>query len=133
MTDGAELRKKLQIKAGARLLLVNVPHAFAEALVADADVRSVAPGEPFDGALVFCETPADVEAAAPSIIPALPSDGLLWFAYRKGAAAKRSGLSRDVGWSPLLALGFETVRSIAFDEEWTGLRFRQSSAVKARR
>jgi len=133
MVDGAELRKKLQVKVGARLLLVNVPQPFSAALVADTDVLSVAPGEAFDGALVFCEAPADVEAAVPSIIPALPADGLLWFAYRKGAAAKKSGLSRDVGWSSLLALGFETVRSIAFDEEWTGLRFRQSSAVNARR
>jgi hypothetical protein len=133
MIDGVELRKKLQIKAGARLLLVNVPNAFAAALVGNDDIRSAGPGEAFDGALAFCETPADVEAALPSIRPRLPADGLLWFAYRKGAAAKKSGLRRDVGWSSLLALGFETVRSIAFDEEWTGLRFRSSSAVKVRR
>ena len=133
MIDGEQLRKKLQIKAGTRLLLLQVPPAFSAALVAGGEIVTVKPGEAFDGAIAFCETPAEVEAFVPQLIPALPPDGLLWFAYRKGAAAKKSGLSRDVGWAPLLVQGFETVRSIAFDDEWTGLRFRHSSAVKARR
>jgi hypothetical protein len=133
MIDGSQLRKKLQVKPGTRLLLLKVPAAFAEAIVAGGEIVTVKPGEPFDGAIAFCETPAEVEALVPQLIPALPADGLLWLAYRKGAAAKKSGLSRDAGWSPLLAQGFETVRSIAFDDEWTGLRFRHSSVVKARR
>jgi hypothetical protein len=55
---------------------------------------------------------------------------LLWFGYRKGAAAETSGLSRDVGWQPLLDLGYTTVRSISFDDTWTGLRFRPAAKVK---
>jgi hypothetical protein len=133
MIDGAELRRKLQVKAGARMLLMQVPPAFASALTDGGEVVAIKPGNACDGAIAFCGSPAEVEALAPRVISVLPADGLLWFAYRKGAAAKKSGLSRDTGWSPLLELGFETVRSIAFDDEWTGLRFRHSSAVKARR
>ena len=133
MIDGAELRKKLQLKSGARLLLLQVPQLFASALTEGEEVVAIKPGNAFDSAIAFCQMPADVGVLVPQALAGLPADGLLWFAYRKGAAAKQSGLSRDSGWSPLLELGFETVRSIAFDDEWTGLRFRQSSAVKARR
>ena len=31
------------------------------------------------------------------------------------------------------AAGFETVRAVAIDEDWTGLRFRRSEFVKARK
>src|ERR1700709_2404800 len=124
MIDSAELLKKLQGKSGPGLWLLNVPRPFGEALTAGAEVEPVAAGEPYDGVIAFCENPSEVESFASQILPSLPTDGLLWFAYRKGAAGKQSGLSRDVGWSALTAAGYETVRSIAFDDLWTGLRFR---------
>ena len=133
MHDSVELLKKLQVKAGTRLWLINVPEHVAEALTAGAEVEPVRHGEPFDGAIAFCLNPTEVESFAGQILQGLPEDGLLWFAYRKGEAAKASGLSRDVGWTALNAKGFNPVRSIAFDDEWTGLRFRHDTMVKARR
>ncbi len=132
MTASAELLKKLQIKAGARLLLINVPRPLAETLTAGAEVEPVKFGEPFDGAIAFCENPTEVAAFAEQIGPALPKDGLLWFAYRKGAAGKTAGLTRDKGWDALEHAGFRPVRSISVDEEWTGLRFRPIEDVKAK-
>jgi hypothetical protein len=133
MLDSVELLKKLQIRSGARLWLINVPERIAEALTAGAEVEPVGHGEAFDGAIAFCANPTEVARFVTQILPGLPEDGLLWFAYRKGDAAKASGLSRDAGWSALNTAGFNPVRSIAFDEEWTGLRFRHDSMVKARR
>lgn len=132
MTESIELLKKLQIKAGARLLLINVPQTIAEALTAGAEVEPVKLGDSCDGALAFCDNPTEVAAFAAQILPKLPKDGLLWFAYRKGEAAKASGLSRDDGWSALAKAGFRPVRSISFDGEWTGLRFREAALVKSR-
>jgi hypothetical protein len=132
MAASAELLKKLQIKAGARLLLINVPRGIAETLTAGAEVEPVKFGEPFDGAIAFCENPTEVGAFAAQVVPSLPRDGLLWFAYRKGAAGKKAGLTRDEGWSALEKAGLRPVRSVAFDEEWTGLRFRASDDVKAK-
>ena len=131
MTASAELLKKLQIKAGAKLLLINVPLPIAETLTAGAEVEPVKFGEPFDGAIAFCENPTEVGAFAEQVVPQLPKGGLLWFAYRKGSAGKKAGLTRDVGWGPLDKAGFRPVRSISFDENWTGLRFRPSEDVKA--
>jgi hypothetical protein len=94
-------------------------------------VTIIGDGEPFGAALAFVETPLAVEAVLPAILLGLPEDGLLWFAYRKGLAAKATGLSRDVGWGPVYEAGYQPVRSIAFDAYWTGLRFREAGLVKA--
>jgi hypothetical protein len=132
MAASAELLRKLQIKAGARLWMINVPRAIAEALTAGAEVQPVKHGEPYDGVLAFCENPTEVSAFTAEVLPELPDDGLLWFAYRKGAAAKASGLSRDVGWEALEAAGYRAIRAIAFDDEWSGLRFRPAEKVASR-
>jgi len=131
MAQQASLAKKLQVKPGARLRLINVPPAIAKALAAEG-IKPIRAGGAFDGAIAFCETPDDVKRYSAELIAHLPEDGLLWFAYRKGDAAKKSGLSRDAGWSALQALSYRVVRSIAFDDEWTGLRFRPIEKVKSR-
>lgn len=131
MTESAALLKKLQIKAGAKLLLLNVPADVAATITAGAEVETVKAGSACDGILAFAETPAEVDKFARQALKALPPDGLLWFAYRKGAAAKASGLSRDQGWEALAAANWRPVRSVAIDEEWTGLRFKPVELVKS--
>ena len=132
MLASTELIKKLQVKAGVKLWLINVPRDIAEALTAGAEVEPVKPGESYDGVIAFCETPAEVDSFARQALDGLPEDGLLWFAYRKGEAAKESGLSRDEGWQSLGAEGFRPVRSVAIDDTWTGIRFRPKALVKAK-
>jgi hypothetical protein len=132
MVESTELLKKLQIKAGSRLWLINVPSDIAETLTAGAEVEPVKAGDPYDGAIAFCETPAEVEVLAGRAVAALPEDGLLWFAYRKGEAAKASGLNRDSGWKALDEAGYRPVRSVSIDETWSGVRFREKAKVKAK-
>ena len=128
--DSVELLKKLQVKVGARLWLINVPRPIAEAITAGAEIETVKDGEPCDGVIAFAANPTEVVTMAVQALKVVPRDGLLWFAYRKGAAAKTSGLSRDTGWEPLRDAGWDTVRSISIDESWTGLRFRPVDLIK---
>ncbi len=121
--------RKLQIKPGARLKLIAAPAGIAATLGEGVDL--VGQGMAWDAAVAFCETPEDVRRHAGEAMKGLVEDGVLWFAYRKGEAAKRSGLSRDLGWAPLGEAGYRGVRSIAFDDVWTGLRFREISKVRA--
>ena len=42
----------------------------------------------------------------------------------KGTSKKyKCDFNRDTGWDELKAAGFDTVRAVAIDEDWTGLRF----------
>ena len=128
--ESVGLIKKLQIKPGQKLWLVNVPSEFAEALTAGAEVEIAKPGEACDGVIAFAHSPPDVQKLAKQALAVLPRDGLLWFAYRKGAAGKAAGLTRDTGWEPLRAAGWDTVRSVSIDDNWTGLRFRADELIK---
>jgi len=129
MTTPTELLHKLQIRAGTKLWLINVPQEIAEEITAGAEVEPVSGDSYYDGVLAFFGSPAEVEAMAPRILAELPPDGLFWVAYRKGEAGKAAGLTRDVGWAPLEGAGLRPVRAVALDEEWSALRFRPEKVV----
>ena len=64
------------------------------------------------------------------IVPKTDGDVVLWFAYPKGTSKRVAGeINRDTGWEPLLSAGFETVRLVAIDEDWSALRFRRAAYV----
>jgi hypothetical protein len=57
---------------------------------------------------------------------------VVWFAYPKGTSKKyKSEINRDNGWQILGELGFEGVRGVAIDEDWSALRFRRVEFIKA--
>jgi hypothetical protein len=126
-SETAELMKKLQLKAGGRLLVVGAPAKFKAVL----DPIAAPAGEPCEGALVFCEGASDVDAWAAKAIAAAPEDGLLWFAYRKGEAGMAAGIGRDIGWEVLTRLGYRGVRMVSLDDEWSAKRCRETAKVKA--
>jgi hypothetical protein len=128
MTVPTELIKKLQVKAGAKLWLINVPRAVAEALTSGAEVEVVPGGEGCTGVIAFCETPAEIGAFIAQVLEKLPEDGLLWLAYRKGNPA----FNRDRGWDALGEHGLRPVRQVAVDEVWSALRLRPTALVKAK-
>ena len=132
MTAPTELLHKLQIKAGARLWLINVPQSIAKEITAGAEVEPVHEKDEYDGVLAFFDSAAEVEALTSRILAEMPPDGLLWVAYSKGETAKASGLNRDLGWSPLDKAGWRPVRQVAINAEWSGLRFRPKAMVKAK-
>lgn len=131
MTAPTELLHRLQIKAGTKLWLINVPAHIVEEITAGAEVEPVTGDSYYDGVLACFNGPAEVEAMAPRILAELPPDGLFWVGYRKGEAGKTAGLTRDLGWAPLEAAGLRPVRAVSLDDEWSALRFRPKDKVKA--
>jgi hypothetical protein len=55
-------------------------------------------------------------------------------AYPKGTSKKyQCEFNRDSGWTTLGAAGFEPVRVVAIDEDWSALRFRRVEYIKSMR
>ena len=55
----------------------------------------------------------------------------MWFAYPKGSSKRyRCGINRDTGWAALGKAGFEGVRMVAIDEDWSAVRFRRAEFIK---
>jgi hypothetical protein len=56
---------------------------------------------------------------------------VVWFAYPKQSSKKYvSEIDRDHGWAKLGAAGFEPVRMVAIDEDWSAVRFRRVDYIK---
>jgi hypothetical protein len=83
--------------------------------------------------LAFVTRKSEVDALAAQIAERTKGDAVVWFAYPKGTSKKlKCDFNRDTGWDALKDAGFDTVRAVAIDEDWTGLRFRRVKFIKAR-
>jgi hypothetical protein len=81
--------------------------------------------------LAFVTRKSEVDRLAPLIAKRARGDAIVWFAYPKGTSKKYTcDFNRDTGWTSLMKLGFDCVRSVAIDEDWTGLRFRRKEFIK---
>jgi hypothetical protein len=127
------LFKKLNLGSHQDILVLDAPESFDPELksLADVKVRRKAGKSPVAFAIAFVKTLAEVEAAAAALLPKAEGDAVIWFAYPKGTSKRyRCEFNRDNGWASVNAAGFETVRQVAIDEDWSALRFRRSEFVK---
>jgi hypothetical protein len=119
------LPKKLGIRAGARVALVDAPPDFHEVLgVIPENVSFVEPEEGnIDVAVCFSQSRAQLEERFLELKRKLAWTGGLWIAWHKNAVGVTPGLVentvRDIG----LAAGLVDNKVCAIDETWSGLRF----------
>lgn len=130
-----DLQRKFQFKNQRHMLVMNVPEevSFFVDELADADQVKHKPGKAdlFDFILVFAKTTAEISKFTGMISTHIAEDALLWFAYPKKSSKRYSSdVSREEGWNPLGALGYEPVRQVAVTEDWSALRFRHIKYIK---
>jgi hypothetical protein len=136
MASTAPVFDKLNLKPDhSEILVLNAPESFEPELrrLRGVTVRRELKGaSPVGFALAFVTKDAEVAALAKTLPPVLLGDAVLWFAYPKGTSKRyASELTRDTGaWNALGAAGFETVRMIAIDEDWTAKRLRRAEYIK---
>jgi hypothetical protein len=83
--------------------------------------------------LAFVTRQSEVDALAGPVAARAKGDAIVWFAYPKGTSKKyKCDFNRDTGWEILKAAGFDTVRAISIDDDWTALRFRRKEYIKSR-
>jgi hypothetical protein len=106
--SGTPLPKKLCIKEGARVALVNAPPDFEKAL-----------GALPEGAGSRAELVRRFESLAARIA----ADGSLWVAWPKRASGVETDLAEPYVRQHGLDVGLVDVKVCAVDETWSGLRF----------
>ena len=75
--------------------------------------------------------PRQVDAHAKALAKRAEGDAVIWFAYPKSSSKRyQTTLTRDNGWQALGDLGFEAVRMIAIDEDWSAKRYRRAEFIK---
>ena len=79
----------------------------------------------------FVTNQKEVDELTQAIGAIARTDEVIWFAYPKGTSKKYTcEFNRDTGWKELGKLGFEGVRMVAIDEDWSALRFRRVENIK---
>ena len=126
------LFKKLNLGKQTVIHVLNAPASFEAELSALADVqveRTVTGRSDF--AIAFVVTSAQREAASRTLAQACEGDAILWMVYPKASSKQyKCEFNRDSGWPALGDAGFEPVRMVAIDADWSALRFRRVEFIK---
>jgi hypothetical protein len=125
---------KLNLKDQKEILVLNAPESFEpelRTLKNVAIIRDLKKIKTASFSLGFVTTQKEVDALAPEVARKAEGDAIVWFAYPKGTSKKyKSQINRDNGWNVLGAEGFEPVRMVAIDEDWSAIRFRRVEFLK---
>ena len=128
------LFKKLNLGDHRDVCVIDAPDSFEPELTALDGVeitRDMKSAKSISFAICFVKNLKSVEAAAKSLKKA-KGDPVIWFAYPKASSKKYScEFNRDSGWASLGKAGFEGVRQVAIDEDWSAVRFRRVDHIKS--
>jgi len=138
MKEMEHLLKKLNYKDQDRICIINSNKGFIE------EIKKIRPGVRIDEEIdpkylynfffIFVKNTDELKETAPRSIHNLSADGILWFAYpRKNSKKYNSDLSRDTGWGLVIYHGFEPVRQVSVNEDWSALRFRDQRFIKRKK
>lgn len=126
---------KLNYKAQSEIAVINAPEEFLPVVNDMRPLTTIVtnPEQIQEGsfAIAFVKTQAEVDAVSTALAQKLNGDALLWLTYPKGSSKKyKCDFNRDTGWAALGKLGFEPVRMVAIDDDWSALRFRRVEYIK---
>ena len=125
---------KLNLKEQPELVVLDAPESFEPELkkLSGREVRrKVAGSRPITFAIAFVMKQSEVDRAARTLVPRLDGDATVWLAYPKGSSKRYTcDFNRDTGWTAMGEAGFEPVRMVAIDEDWSALRFRKAGFIK---
>jgi len=123
--SGTPLPKKLGLKEGSRIALINAPKDFARELgelPPDAQIVTRVT-KPIDIALLFVLTERALLRDFDKLAKKLASNGMIWVAWPK----KASGVATDLSEQRVRTIGLDSglvdVKICAIDEVWSGLKF----------
>ena len=125
---------KLNLKDQTDIVILNAPASFLpeiERLRGVTVRRTLSGAPPITFVLAFVTRRTELDAVASELTLRAAGDAVVWFAYPKGTSKRYTcDFNRDTGWQVLGAAGFEGVRQVAIDEDWSALRFRRAEFIK---
>jgi hypothetical protein len=128
------LFKKLNLGVHQEIAVFNAPDSFESELKQLKGVKIARdPVKPksIGFGLAFAVTQAQLDRVSKILAAASEGDAVIWFAYPKGTSKRyKCEFNRDSGWSVIRGAGFDSVRMVAIDGDWSALRFRRLEFVK---
>lgn len=129
--DTAALLKKMGIRTGQHVLIINAPARYQEktnALPVGIELAPCPQGG-YDGAHLFVQNAIELEELIGKTLASIPYDGLFWLSFPKKNANPQTDLSREIVWDRLEKFGLQPVAQVSIDENWTAIQFRPIARV----
>lgn len=118
------LIKKLGIKAGMKIAILNPPEDLWKELGEMPEVRAVAKlAKDMDFILCFSDSKKEFEKNFPKLGTALVANGMLWIGWPKKASKIPTDVNENIIRDFGLANGLVDVKVCAITEKWSGLKF----------
>lgn len=123
--SGTPLPKKLGLKEGSRIALINAPKDFARELGELPDDAQIVTRvtKPLDIVMLFVVTERALLRDFPKLAEKLAANGMIWVAWPK----KSSGVVTDLSFERVQRIGLDSglvdVKICAIDDVWSGLKF----------
>ena len=120
------LAKKLQIRPGAHVLVLDAPDGYlGELAPLPEGVQLVerAHGH-FDVVQAFVRTKAEVDRRAPIVVKSAKPGAVIWLCWPKQSAHVATDLNRDVLFEQAQQHGLRAVSNVSIDDTWSALRFK---------
>ncbi len=127
--SGTPLVKKLGIKPGDTVALVNEPLAFPRELVGlPPKVELVgADDNPKPGTLnvviLFLRSQAELKKLLPAMKTKIQQQGMIWTAWPKKASKIKTDLDENIIRDKGLSIGLVDIKVCAVNDIWSGLKF----------
>jgi hypothetical protein len=123
--SGTPLAKKLGIKEGSRIALVNAPKDFESELgeLPDSVQFVKRPTKSLDIIILFVSSEGALARDFAKFAARLTANGMMWIAWPK----KSSGVTTDLSEQRVQCIGLDAglvdVKVCAIDDTWSGLKF----------
>jgi hypothetical protein len=120
------LVKKLKIKPGSRIAVLNPPAGYSDALhplPEGVELLDALQGT-FDWIQVFVKSKAEIDVLAPGLVPALKPEALLWVSFPKGSSKIQTDLTRDKGWDIFSELDLKWINLVSVNDTWSAFSLR---------
>jgi hypothetical protein len=127
--------EKLNLKDQREIWVLDAPASFEPELAGLSGVtahRDLKDGGDAGFVLAFVTQQQRLAEVAKAVAARTRGDAIVWIAYPKQSSKKyKCDFNRDTSWQAFGEEGFEGVRMIAIDEDWSALRFRRAEFIKS--
>ena len=121
--SGTPLVKKIGIKPGHRLAILNSPRGFEKELAPLPDGVATGVDAPLDVAILFAPNQSVLKKNLSKLAGKLAPTGMLWISWPKMSSGVvtdlKEGVVREMG----LAVGLVDIKVCAVNDVWSGLKF----------
>jgi hypothetical protein len=121
--SGTPLPRKLGIKDGSRVALVNVPAEVSKKLKSALASCKIVQAKPIDFVLLTAKSESELRKHFPIWSSKLAPAGMLWVSWPKKSSGVPSDLDENVVRKIGLADGLVDVKVCAVNDTWSGLKF----------